>query len=125
MALVGGCIPCFFMPETFCDSYVPKAIEKLNPFYKVFFYQIAGMFFIVFWLQGVLLRYTNDLIIWKLVHAALLGYDFFMLYSTYFALTSQRRTDPKTWRWTDWFAILSTAIIGALRASIVAGIGLN
>lgn len=125
MALVGACLPCLLMPEAYCDSYLPKNISKLNPLYKVFFYQLAGMFFIVFWVQAVLLRYTDDINVWKFVNAGLLGYDFFMLYSGYFAFTSQRRNDPKTWRATDWFAVLSTTIIAGIRACIVAGVGLN
>lgn len=125
MALFGGCIPCLLTPEAFADSYVPQHLSKLNPLYKVFLYQLAAMFFSVSWVQGVLLRYTDDVNIWKLVNAGLLGYDFILLYASYYAFTSQRRANPATWRPADWFSVLTTVTICAIRASIVAGIGIE
>lgn len=125
MALFGGCVPCLLMPAAFADNYLPKQTYKLNPLYNVFIYQIAAMFFSVAWVQGVLLRYTDDANVWRLVNAGLLGYDIILLYASYFAFTSQRRTNPSTWRPGDWFGVLTTVTIGTIRASIVAGIGIK
>ena len=73
----------------------------------------------------VLLRYTNDIQIWKILEAAVLIYDFSLLYSNYYALAQQGRLSFGALRLEDWGAIAITAQAVIVRTAFLLGVGLK
>ena len=73
----------------------------------------------------VLLRYTKDVKIWKILEAAVLIYDFALLFSNYYALSQQGRLSFGALRWEDWGGIAITGQAVIVRSAFLFGVGLS
>lgn len=73
----------------------------------------------------VLLRYTEDVKVWKTVEAAVLIWDFALLYSNYYALSRQGRLSIGALRLEDWGDIIITSQAMVVRTSFLLGVGLS
>ena len=113
------------MPDTIMNSYIPHTVSVRNPQHDFLFHQMAAAFFYVATSQAVILRYTNDDGVWRLMNASLLGWDVILSYSLWNALNVQGILSPAAWRAEDLSAIIPTAVISASRAAIVCGFGLR
>jgi hypothetical protein len=116
---------CFASPDLLLNSYVPSSISVRNPMHDMLFHQIGGGFVNVVISQVFLLSYTNDVNIWKIVHAGLLGADIAIAYGFFNAVSTQGRLDPAVWRMEDWVTIGNTILIGLSRAAVVVGLGMG
>jgi hypothetical protein len=114
-----------FDPDGALDIYVPKEISTRNPAHDMLFSQMAGAYFVFVVIEGILLRYTDDVNVWKIVNAGFLGWDLFLLHGTYGTLSSQGRLDPASWRTLDCVALGLTVSVGLLRALMVLGVGVS
>ncbi|KAI5460091.1 hypothetical protein BGZ63DRAFT_406037 [Mariannaea sp. PMI_226] len=103
----------------FFSNYTPT--EDLKPF----LYQIAGMFMSYLCLFILLLRYTDDIKIWKIVQFGILWADFTLLTSMYVAMRLQGRLAIADWRQEDWVGGVITVICTILRVTFVLGIGVK
>jgi hypothetical protein len=92
---------------------------------KPFLYQIGGMGTSFVCLFVILLRYTNDVNIWKIVQFAILWADFTMLTSMYVAMRLEGRLAVSDWRQEDWFGGVITVICTIIRALFVLGVGVK
>ncbi|RDW91652.1 hypothetical protein BP5796_02817 [Coleophoma crateriformis] len=112
-------------PDTYLNSYIPRTMTVRNPMQDMIFNQLGAAFFYVATSQGILLRYTYDIGVWKIVNGCLLGWDFILLYSWWSGMQMQGRLDPATWRSEDMSALVPILFITAVRAAIVAGVGMR
>ncbi|KAH6887126.1 hypothetical protein B0T10DRAFT_490725 [Thelonectria olida] len=92
---------------------------------KPFLYQIGGMGTSFLCLFVILLRYTNDVNVWKIVQFAILWADFTMLTSMCVAMRHEGRLAVSDWRQEDWVSIVITVICTILRAVFVMGVGVK
>jgi hypothetical protein len=122
--LIGFWINTFDLDKAL-SIYVPKYISARDPAHDILFRLVAGAMLCFAILQGVLLRYMDDINAWKIVNLGFLGWDICVLYGSYTMLVSQGRLDPSSWRVDDWMSMGVTASVGMLRALFVAGVGLG
>lgn len=72
-----------------------------------------------------LLRYTEDVHIWKILEIAVLTYDGALLYSSFHALAQQDRLNVGSWRFEDWGGIIITFQAAVVRTLFLLGVGLS
>ncbi|KAM5344152.1 hypothetical protein ACJ41O_012689 [Fusarium nematophilum] len=105
--------------QAFFSNYPPT--EELKPFV----YQIGGMGMSFLCLFVLLLRYTNDVNVWKIVQFAIILADFTMLTSMYVAMRLEGRFAVSDWRWEDWFGGVITVVCTIVRVLFVLGVGVT
>ncbi|KAF4436163.1 hypothetical protein F53441_13307 [Fusarium austroafricanum] len=105
--------------EAFFVNYPP------TDHFRVFIYQIGGMGTSYLLLQILLLRYTHDIIIWKMVQLAILPADFTMFTAIYIGMRISGNLALADWRPVDWASIVITGICTVLRITFVLGIGVK
>ncbi|KAL5344076.1 hypothetical protein BJX70DRAFT_393499 [Aspergillus crustosus] len=120
-----GCYMNLFAKDTYLNSYIPPSLATRDPSHNMIFNQLAAGFFVVATSQAILLRYTSDVNVWKILNGCLLGWDFILLWSLWNGLGVQGRLGPGSWRGEDLMAIMPTVFMTLVRGAIVAGIGLN
>ncbi|KAJ0114298.1 hypothetical protein J7T55_010687 [Diaporthe amygdali] len=115
----------FTAPDTILDAYIPKSMSVRNPEHDMLFFHLAGSFMTIAVMSAVLLRYTSDLGVWRIVQSGIILYDFELLYSLWHFMGKQGRLDPTIWRLEDWgnWAIVGTVIL--VRLAFLSGAGLK
>lgn len=93
LVLVWAVYMDFFTPDTVVNAFVPTSIAPRNPQHDFLLQQLGGALLMLMILDVVLLRYSKDIKVWKILEGATLVYDFVMLYSVYDALGRQGRLD--------------------------------
>ena len=115
----------FVTPNVVVNAFVPAAIAPRNPYFDFELQQLGGALLMLAFIDIFLLRYTNDVKIWKILEAAVLIYDFSLLYSNYYALSQQGRLSFGALRWEDWGAIAITGQAVIVRSAFLFGVGLS
>lgn len=115
----------YFTPAFVVAATLPPAISPHNPYYDFVLYQVGGSLLSIFVIDVVLLRYTNDVNIWKIWEIAVLVYDLGLLYSFYRALELQHRLRFGALRFEDWGSIIITAQAAVVRSVFIWGVGLS
>lgn len=115
----------FAAPDFILDTYIPKSMSVRNPDHDMLFFHLAGSFMTIAVMSAVLLRYTSDLGVWKIVQFGIILYDFEICYSTWHFLGKQGRLDPAVWRSEDWGNLGFMAVIIAVRLAFLSGVGLK
>lgn len=112
-------------PNVYLGHYFPDNSTTWNHEYDFWFGQMAAAFFYVATSQAILFRYTNDIGVWKILNACLVGWDIILLYSYWIASNAQGRDSPLQWlpgEWTKWSLTFG---LGLIRAAFVLGVGLK
>jgi hypothetical protein len=112
-------------PDAYLNSFIPSTLAVRNPLHDMLFNQLGAAFFYVATSQAILLRYTNDIGVWKILNGCLLGWDIILLYSFWNGLWMQGRLAPGNWRSEDLSALIPTMFMTVVRAAVVAGVGLR
>lgn len=115
----------FFTPAFVLNAFVPKTYATHNPYYDFVFEQLGGALLMLGFIDIVLLRYTEDVKIWKIIQIAVLIYDLSLLYSNWTSLTLQGRLSVTALRWEDWGGIFITAQAAVVRSVFLLGVGLD
>lgn len=76
-------------------------------------------------ISAVLLRYSNDIKIWRIVQFACFLVDIAYFWAVYEALSVQDRLNMKMWRAEDWGSVLVTGIATIFRMVFLTGMGLG
>lgn len=112
-----------FDPDTVLSSVNPGHPAH-DPRQAFVFTQVAGHMLGIALLQVALLRYTADLVVWKLVQASILVVDLALLWATAQAYQSQGRLwDLSSWRWEDWVSVGITLTVAVARSAFLAELG--
>ena len=114
-----------FTPDTVVNAFVPSTIAPRNPYFDFMLQQLGGALTMLALIDIVLLRYTADVNIWKILEAAVLVYDFSLLYSNYYALVQQGRLSFGALRWEDWGDIAITGQAVVVRIVFLLAVGLS
>lgn len=110
------------------DTNVTSFFTDLRPSVHLvpYFYQIGGMGASYLVLSVFLLRYTEDVGVWKILQAAITCADFTLLAATYVGMRHEGTlSDVSAWRFLDWANIVITGICTVLRIAFVLGIGIK
>ena len=114
----------FFTPAFVSNAFLPEKIQKWNPIFDFTLQQLGGALLMLAFIDIVLLRYTKDVKIWKILQAAVLIYDLSLLYSNYYSLKQQGRLSVSALRWEDWGGIFISAQAAVVRSLFILGVGL-
>lgn len=73
--------------------------------------------------SAALLRYTDDVNVWRIVQVACLVVDLAYYWSVWRVLGAQGRLSVATWRPEDWGSVGITAVAGMVRTAFLMGLG--
>ncbi|KAI9792566.1 MAG: hypothetical protein M1816_002086 [Peltula sp. TS41687] len=108
----------FFQPDMVLNAYIPDSAR--NPPHDMLFQHLGGALLNIAFVDAVLLRYTDDVRVWKIVQAGVLILDWVMIYSLWDALARQGRLQPAVWRLEDWGCVVMNGFITAVRSLFIA-----
>lgn len=107
-----------FMLAQLSPLFSPR-VEAYDPW----LWQVAGGYVVISAMQGGLLRYTNDLNIWKICQGAVCAMDLMILFSIW-----EMRNPPHSWSMAtmsakDWANVYGTAAFALIRIFFILEIG--
>lgn len=112
-----------FTPDTVLNAYIPSTLSQRDPAHFMLFQQLAANLLMAAFLSIVLLRYTADVKIWKILQASILLVDLTLLYSLWDAIGSQGRLSLDGMRGEDWGCAIITGTVVAMRVLFLAEFG--
>ena len=115
----------FVTPSFTVGAFIPTSVAPYNPYYDVLLQQLGGALLFMAILDVVLLRYTKDINIWKIVQVGVLSYDLILLGSIYYGLKQQHRLSLHALRFEDWGDIIITGQAAIVRSLFLLGVGLH
>lgn len=115
----------FLTPAFVSNAFLPEEMTPWNSMFSFTLQQLGGALLMLAVIDIVLLRYTMDLGIWKIIQGAVLVYDLSLLYSNYDALGMQGRLSLQALRFEDWGSIIITAQAAVVRSAFLLGVGLG
>lgn len=115
----------FAAPDLILDTYIPRSLSVRDPDHDMLFFHLAGSFMTIAVVSAVLLRYTSDLGVWRIVQAGIVLYDFEIFGSAWYFLGRQGRLDPAVWRPEDWGNLAFMVVIIAVRLAFLSGVGMR
>ena len=126
IALSGAYIS-LFDPETILASSFPRSsiYAKPTPPITVLLTQASGAFVMMAYFMIFMLRYTDDVKIWKMFEFGILITDFTLFLSLSDALGIQGRLDVGAIRWEEWGTIVITGFVTSVRVAFLVGVGLK
>lgn len=112
-----------FTPDKVLDAYIPSTLSRRDPAHFMLFQQLAANLLMVAFLSVVLLRYTADVKVWKILQASILLVDLALLYSQWDAIGKQGRLSLDGMRAEDWGCAAITGTVVLVRLLFLAEIG--
>lgn len=73
----------FVTPAFVSNAFLPSSQQPWNPMFNFTLQQLGGALLMLAVIDIMLLRYTEDVGVWKILQAAVLVYDLSLLYSIY------------------------------------------
>ncbi|KAF2706190.1 hypothetical protein K504DRAFT_385897 [Pleomassaria siparia CBS 279.74] len=124
---LSGAFFALFQPDTTIASMFPlsHAWARITPSHTMLLQQSGGFLISIIVLQVALLRYTQDVNIWKIVQSSILVSDFTLFYSLWCALDAQKRLHIGMLRAEEWGTVGITAFVTVARILFIVGIGLE
>lgn len=111
----------FFTPTLVLSSHIPGAVPDIG--HAMILKQRGGGMLNFGFVSTVLLRYTQDLGVWKTVQTADFLVDLAYYWSAWEVLGQQGRLGLGSWRTEDWGALGITVLAGVVRVAFLMEIG--
>lgn len=118
-----GTFITFFSPSTYLSSLSPTAKYSRDTF--PIYAQLSGHLLLFSWIQGVVLRSTSSVEVWKGCLFGMFMCDVLHLYGSCVGIGRKRILDLKTWRGEEWVAMVMTVVPAAMRLAFCFGIGIG
>ena len=113
-------------PSVYLSSLSPHITSTTYlPLTRPIYDQIAAHLLLFAWCEGILLRFTHDVRLWKVLFSGILVCDVLHLYGQWGALGTEMFLNPAMWRWQDWVNFVTLYGQGALRIAFCARVGLG
>ena len=113
----------FFDPTLVLSSHIPDPTSDAG--HVMVLRQRGGGMLNFGFVSAVLLRYTTDAQIWRIIQFADLIVDIAYFWAVYGTLQGQGRIPPTTWRVEDWGSLTITGTAAMTRLAFLTGVGLN
>jgi hypothetical protein len=125
LVALSGVYGNFFTPQTVSEAYIPASIAAYNPANFILYRINGGDLLCVAFLMVVLLRYTKDVVIWKILEGAVLIIDLVILQGLWEMHGQQGRrfVGKGGMRWEDWACVGITLTVAVIRSAFLAGVG--
>ena len=105
---------------------IDPARAPRNPDHDFLIYQSALLYGFIALLSTVLLRYTRDLGVWRILQGAILVVDISIVLALFATLEHQGRLwDTGLWRQTDWTNLVGTFVVIVIRVLFLASVGVT
>ncbi|KAJ3960102.1 hypothetical protein N0V92_003269 [Colletotrichum tropicale] len=119
-----GAFMSFFTRDWMLDQFfLDSHTVTRDAAHDLLLYQGGGAMVGCAILNGVLLRYTKDIGVWKIAQAAILAIDLSLLAGTIEVFGNQGRLSPTTWQAGDWVGMIITIGVTVARVSFLAELG--
>lgn len=115
---------CIFQ-RTMVLKMLDPTMEVRDPTYDSVLWQVAGLFAMIAVNQAVLLRYTDDIGVWKISNFGVLLVDIFMVGGILEMLMTQERLSMKSMLSEDWTNVVFTLIVIVIRVLFILGVGVK
>lgn len=116
----------FFTPAFVVNAFIPASLSPHNPPHDFLLQQLGGAMLMLGLLDLVLLRYSKDVMVWKILEGATLVYDLVLLGSYYDTLGKQGRLSLNDMRATeDWGGIGITGVAVVMRSAFLLNVGMG
>jgi len=119
----GTAVMAYARPQIFTEMYVRSMVAHTEEI-AVVIWCIGAMFAYHAIIQGVVLRYTDDLRVWKASQFATLVLDWQMVFILYAAAQRQGTLDPASWTANDWGSWILTAGVIVIRTMFLLDVGI-
>ena len=124
IAVTSGALQSFFTPTKFIKFLQPTPIAVPQELQIIFSY-LAATYFLLAWIEAVVLRCTSSPEVWTTIQLGILLSDAFHLYASVVALGLDRFCDPRKWRVEDRINLGLIAGNGMVRLMFVLGVGID
>lgn len=117
---------CIFTPSTAYAMLIPPTIQSYNPVaHAALLYQAASLFSFIGIMAAVLLRLSDDPVVWRTVQVGILAVDVGLILTGLANQWHQGRLEVEEWRGVDWMNFLFTVLVAGIRGAFLGGIGEN
>ena len=113
----------FFDPTLVLSSHIPNPTPDIG--HRMILAQRGGAMLNFGFVSAVLLRYTADVHVWRIVQVANFLVDLAYFWAVWGALSAQGRLDVGTWRAEDWGSLAITGTATVVRALFLMSVGLK
>ncbi|PVI03821.1 hypothetical protein DM02DRAFT_640360 [Periconia macrospinosa] len=121
MAL-NGAILCIFNPSLFLSTFSPTL--RYTHSSQIIYDQLAATYVFLAFVEGVVLRATTELRVWKTVLGGLLVCDVLHLLAGVRCMSEEGRLlGVREWRVEDWIAVGTLLGPAAVRVAFLSGVG--
>nr|OQO05606.1 hypothetical protein B0A51_17661 [Rachicladosporium sp. CCFEE 5018] len=111
-------------PLKYSSMTTRELVTTLDPAASFVYTQLAGAWYVIAFVEGVLLRQVDDLRVWKLVCMAIVCSDALYTHSMAQAVGGWGVfVDLGKWTTNDWIAAVGTVPFVLVRLAIVSGVG--
>lgn len=121
---LGGVLLALISPSTYINNLTRSSADTiaLDPRTQFIYTQLAGGWLVVVFLEAVVLRYVDDLRVWRLVCAAILCSDLLYVHSLAQAVGGWAAwVAVSHWSASEWVALVTTWPFVAVRLAVVCG----
>lgn len=123
VAAFGGAMLCHFDAPQFLKTMDATAVYA--PDSQVIFNQLAATYLLFAFNEGVVLRITKDLKIWKIMLLGIMLCDFVHLYASWCVMGTAVFIRPWVWRPEDWLAVGTIWAPLFVRLAFLAEVGIK
>lgn len=109
------------MPTTVLSSHIPSPTPDIG--HAMILKQRGGGMLNFGIISAVLLRYTPDMNVWRIVQLSCFVVDLAYYWAVWEVLAKQGRLNVGTWRAEDWGSIGITVFAGLVRLAFLARVG--
>ncbi|KAF2255459.1 hypothetical protein BU26DRAFT_515174 [Trematosphaeria pertusa] len=120
---VWGAYMDFFDPALVLSSHIPNPTPDIG--HAMILRQRGGGMLNFGFISAVLLRYTTDMTIWRIVQIADLVVDCAYFWAVHGALSAQARLGWQTWRAEDWGSLAITGAAAVARLCFLLRVGVT
>lgn len=117
---LNGALLCLFSPSTFLRTFTVLPYTASS---QVIYDQLGACYLLFAWIEAIVLRYSQDLRVWKAIILGILVCDVVHLYASWHVLGTEVFLRPWLWRAEEWVNHILIYGPGAMRIAFLMEVG--